>query len=292
MAKEVMVYQANPLIEGRRDFSLTEARLFYIGLREVVPRLTNKVKVWGDKAYKDFPTTVIPANELVQMFGNKKYYSTLEEICDKLIKKSVKIKRADGKGYSNYTVFAELSYNVDEGLRLEFSPKMIPFLLDLADKPFTKLPFEQVWALHSPYSIRLFEMLLQYQNTKTHERTLEIEELRFCLGVPDEAYRDRMSNFRRFIVDSCVKDINEKTNFKVEYESVKEGRKIVAFKFKLHLPAEQKKEQRAKQISEIGQMVAVLADKASVTEEKPAISDEQRARNQRNMQKLLETLGK
>ena len=69
MAKEVMVYQANPLIEGRRDFSLIEARIFYLGLRDIVPKLTNKVKVWGkDKAYSDFPTTVLPMKELVQMF--------------------------------------------------------------------------------------------------------------------------------------------------------------------------------------------------------------------------------
>ena len=162
---------------------------------------------------------------------------------------------------------------------------MIPYLLDLADKPFTKMPFEQVWALHSPYSIRLFELLLQYQNTKTHERTMKVEELRYCLGVPDEAYRDRMSNFRRFIVDSSVKDINEKTDFKVECESVKEGRKIVAFRFKLHLPAELKKEKRKKQIVDVLQLAKDTVK--PMTEEKPTISDEQRARNQERLKELM-----
>ena len=232
MAKEPVVYQANPLVEGRRDFSLIEARIFYLGLRDIVPRLTEKVKVWGkEKASRDFPTTVISSNELVKLFGNHKYYSTLKDICKDLSKKSIEVKGEEEGEYFYRPVFAELHYSKSKGLTIEFSQKMIPYLLDLADKPFTKMPFEQVWALHSPYSIRLFELLLQYQNTKTHERTMKVEELRYCLGVPDEAYRDRMSNFRRFIVDSSVKDINEKTDFKVECESVKEGRKIVAFRY-------------------------------------------------------------
>ena len=289
MAKEPVVYQANPLVEGRRDFSLIEARIFYLGLRDIVPRLTEKVKVWGkEKASRDFPTTVISSNELVKLFGNHKYYSTLKDICKDLSKKSIEVKGEEEGEYFYRPVFAELHYSKSKGLTIEFSQKMIPYLLDLADKPFTKMPFEQVWALHSPYSIRLFELLLQYQNTKTHERTMKVEELRYCLGVPDEAYRDRMSNFRRFIVDSSVKDINEKTDFKVECESVKEGRKIVAFRFKLHLPAELKKEKRKKQIADVLQLAKDTVK--PMTEEKPTISDEQRARNQERLKELMSSI--
>ena len=254
MSKETIVYQANPLITGRRDFSLIETRLFYIGLRDIVPKLTSKGTPWGNREDNDFPVTVIPAKELVTMFGNDKYYNTLQGICENMAEKTVKIKRVGKKGFSVYPVFAELTYTVDEGLKLEFNSKMKPWLLDLADKPFTKLPFEQIWALRSSYAVRLLELLLQYQNTKTHERTLTIDEIRQSLGVPDEAYRDRMNNFKRYIIENTIKDINEKTAYKVEYESVKEGRKIVAFKFKLHLPADIKREKRKKQIADIGRL--------------------------------------
>ena len=254
MSKETIVYQANPLITGRRDFSLIETRLFYIGLRDIVPKLTSKGTPWGNREDNDFPVTVIPAKELVTMFGNDKYYNTLQGICENMAEKTVKIKRVGKKGFSVYPVFAELTYTVDEGLKLEFNSKMKPWLLDLADKPFTKLPFEQIWALRSSYAVRLLELLLQYQNTKTHERTLTIDEIRQSLGVPDEAYRDRMNNFKRYIIENTIKDINEKTAYKVEYENVKEGRKIVAFKFKLHLPADIKREKRKKQIADIGRL--------------------------------------
>ena len=288
MAREPVIYQANPLIEGRRDFSLIEARIFYLGLRDIVPRLTNKVKVWGDKAYTEFPTTTIPANELVQMFGNCKYYSTLKDICKDLSRKSIEIKGEEEGEYFYRPVFAELHYSKSKGLIIEFSQKMIPYLLDLADKPFTKLPFEQVWALRSSYAMRLFELLLQYQNTRTHERIMSIEELRHCLGVPDEAYKDSIENFRRRVIESSIKDINQKTNFKVECEKVKEKRKIVAFKFKLYLPAELKKEKRAKQIKEIGKLTETLADNASMNP--PPIDEGKRARGKKAVTDLLNNL--
>ena len=36
-----ITYQANPLIEGRKQFSLQETRLFYLGLEHVNPHLPN-----------------------------------------------------------------------------------------------------------------------------------------------------------------------------------------------------------------------------------------------------------
>ena len=274
MAKEVMVYQANPLIERRWDFSLIEARLFYIGLKDLMPRLTDKVKPWEEMTVKDFPTTRLKPHEITEMFGNDKYYSTLEDICVKLAGKTVKIRRENGKGFSAYPVFLKLDYVPGEGLTLIFNPCMLPWLLDLAGKSFTKIPFEQIWALRSQYSIRLFELLLQYQNTKDHQRTICIEDLRECLGVPLGTYT-AMDNFRRRVIDSSIKDINENTKFKVEYENVKEGRKIVAFKFKLHLPADIKREKRKKQIADIGKLTkeVLTASKKGKTSEVQPVGD-------------------
>ena len=258
MAKEVVVYQANPLIEGRREFSLIEIRLFYLGLKDLLPRLTEKDVPWRGNRYKEFPTTIVKPSELIELFGSDSYYSTLEDICYKLAEKTIKIRDTDKKGFTVYPVFAELSYKPTEGLRLEFNPKMTPWLLDLAKKPFTKIPFDQVWQLGSPYSVRLLELLLQYQNTKTHERTLTVKEIRACLNVPEKAYEGRMNNFRQFIIENPVKDINAKTAYKVEYEPVKEGRRIVAFKFKLHLPLEVKKAKRKERLEAIAKMPDIL----------------------------------
>lgn len=284
MAKEPMVYQANPLIEGRREFSLIETRLFYLGLKGVVPRLTNKDTVWTARGtYDDFPTVTIPTNELIALFGNTKYYSTLEEICDKMAKKTVKVKTVGKEKFDIYTVFSRLTYDSSEGLTIRFNPDMKPWLLELADKPFTKIPFEQIWRLGSNHAVRLFELLLQYKNTKTRERVLRIEDLKQYLGIADEAYSDTVG-FRRRVIEGSIKAINQATAYKVEYEPVKDGRKIVAFKFKLHVPAEVARERIKKNLGNIGDIVASvagnlsMAGKISEPSKSQGLSEETKAR--------------
>lgn len=261
--KSVMVYQANPLIEGRRDFSLREMRLFYIGLKDLKPQLTKKNIPWENMTYRDFPVTVIPPKDLIEMFGNDTYYSAVYDVCESLAKKTVEVKNEFGR-FDWFTVFSRLSYRPEEGLILKFNPDMIPWLLELADRTFTKIPFEIVWQLESKYSVRLLELVLQYQNTKTHERTVTMEELRRCLSVPDGAYK-KMVNFKSRVLDSSIKEINEKTAYKVEYENVKDGRKVVGFKFKLHLPAELKAEKQKQKAKEALDIVAGLAQSKSMT---------------------------
>ena len=264
LSKETIVYQSNPLVESRRDFSLIETRLFYIGLRDIAPKLTSKNTPWQG-GHKDFPHTFIPAQDLVEIFGNKKYYSTLKDICRDFAKKTVEIKGVEDGDYEIYPVFAELSYKKSKGLTLEFNSKMAPWLLELADKPFTKLPFEQVWALRSSYAIRILELVLQYQNTKTHERTISLDDLKQYLGMPLDSYEGRTNTFKQRVIDKSVSDINEKTSYKIECDNVKDGRKIVGFKFKLYLPAELKKEKQKKQSRKALDMVKELADKKAIS---------------------------
>ena len=296
MSKETIVYQSNPLVEGRRDFSLIETRLFYIGLRDIAPKLTSKNTPWQG-GHKDFPHTFIPAKDLIEIFGNDKYYNTLKNICRDFAKKTVEIKGVEDGDYEIYPVFAELSYKKSKGLTLEFNSKMAPWLLELADKPFTKLPFEQVWALRSSYAIRILELVLQYQNTKTHERIIFLNDLKQYLGMPLDSYEGRTDMFRRRVVEGSVKDINEKTSYKVEYENVKDGRKIVGFKFKLYLPAELKKEKQKKQLRKALDMVKELADKKAISSDsekdlkvETGMTDEQRKLGQKKSRELLARL--
>lgn len=262
--KSVMVYQANPLIEARRDFSTMEMRLFYIGLKDLKPQLTNKNIPWENMTYRDFPVTVIPPKDLIEMFGNRKYYSALYDVCESLAKKTVEAKNEFGR-FDWFTVFSRLSYRPEEGLILKFNPDMIPWLLELADRTFTKIPFEIVWQLESKYAVRLLELLLQYQNTKTHERTMTVEDLRFCLNVADNDYKNRMDNFTKFVLDKPIKEINEKTAYKVEYEKIKDGRKTIGFKFKLYLPKQKTAQKQKAKAKEARDIIAGLAEGKAMT---------------------------
>ena len=295
-SKETIVYQSNPLVESRRDFSLIETRLFYIVLRDIAPKLTSKNTPWQG-GHKDFPHTFISAKDLIEIFGNDKYYNTLKNICRDFAKKTVEIKGVEDGDYEIYPVFAELSYKKSKGLTLEFNSKMAPWLLELADKPFTKLPFEQVWALRSSYAIRILELVLQYQNTKTHERIISLDDLKQYLGMPLDSYEGRTNTFKQRVIDKSVSDINEKTSYKIECDNIKDGRKIVGFKFKLYLPAELKKEKQKKQSRKALDMIKELADKKAISSDsekdlkvETGMTDEQRKLGQKKSRELLARL--
>ena len=83
--------------------------------------------------------------------------------------------------------------------------------------------------------------------------------------MPDGTYNNRVDIFRQRVIDSSIKEINEKTAYKVEYEKIKDGRKIVGFKFKLYLPAELKREKQKKKVQEVKDIIAGLANGKAMT---------------------------
>ena len=93
---------------------------------------------------------------------------------------------------------------------------------------FTSYRLEQTSQLKSAYSIRLFELLIQ--NIKIGKVSFDLEVFRLQLGINPDEY-SLMSNFKKFVLDSSVNEINDKTDLKISYEQHKKGRKIVGFTF-------------------------------------------------------------
>ena len=228
------IYQSNPLIQARKDFDIIGMRIFLFGLCGINPHLSGK-----DKYYDfDFKEMLIPTSKLVELFGGNTWYlHDLERICERIFQTTIKIRPADG-GFELYHLFRKLKYVPSKGLYLQFDELMRPYILDLfQSKGYTKLNVKYLFCLSSPYAVRLLELLLQYQNVKIFKaakeikRTLTVEVLRFVLNVPEDAYVDRMDNFRARVLDVSIREINERTPYVVRYTTVKEGRRVVAFEF-------------------------------------------------------------
>ena len=228
------IYQSNPLIQARKDFDVIGMRVFFLGLRGLNPHFSER-----DKYYDaEFNRLFIPTSKVTELFGgNTKYLKELKKACTKLFDAIVELNYADG-GFKLMHMFDELEYKPKEGLYLQFSRKMRPYILDLFQtRGYTRINVEYLFKLSSPYAVRLLELLLQYQNIKQFKelmeikRKLTIEELRFALNVPEDTYSDRMDNFKKFVLDDPIKEINTRTPYIVRYETVKTGRKVVAFEF-------------------------------------------------------------
>ena len=230
------VYQSNPLINSRKFFDLLGMRIFLLGLRGLNPHFSE-----NDKHYdKEFPLMFIPTSKLTELFGNTKYLAELKSACKKLFDTIIEFNEDNG-AFILYHLFEKLYYEPNEGLYLEFSRYMRPYILDLfKTQGYTRINVDYLFKLSSPYAIRLLELLLQYQNIKQFKEMMEIkrkltvEEIRFALNVPEGTYSDRMNNFRKFVLDAPIKEINSRTPYIVRYETVKEGRVVVAFEFTMY----------------------------------------------------------
>ena len=103
--------------------------------------------------------------------------------------------------------------------------------IDGIEQYFTQYLLKQTSQLKSAYSVRLYELLVQW---KTARKTpfFDLNIFRDQLGLGVNEYKT-MGNFKLRVLDNAVREINEKTDITVSYEQVKKGRTITGFKFKV-----------------------------------------------------------
>ena len=110
--------------------------------------------------------------------------------------------------------------------------------IDGYEQFFTQYLLEQTAHMNSAYSVRLYELLVQWKKAKKTP-VLDIEVFREQLGVEPTEY-NRIYDLKKNVVDLAVKEVNQKTDLRVSYTQKKKGRKIVGFAFIVHEKAKAK----------------------------------------------------
>jgi plasmid replication initiation protein len=105
---------------------------------------------------------------------------------------------------------------------------------------FALLDMNVIKGLSSKYSIALYELVEDYKKVSIPH--MEIDTFRKLMGVEDK-YKGDFSLLRKSVIIPAVSEINEKTEFTLEWEEVRRGRKIVELKF-THRRKPQKKEKK------------------------------------------------
>lgn len=128
----------------------------------------------------------------------------------------------------------QVTYLDDEGaIELVFTLAVVKGIsrIDGAEEFFTSYLLEQTASMDSIYSVRLYELLIQWKQAK-NTPVFELEKFRDQLGIEAHEYK-RMGNFKLRVLDLAVEEINEKSDVKISYVQVKKGRTITGFKFKV-----------------------------------------------------------
>jgi len=130
---------------------------------------------------------------------------------------------------------SQVRYLDDEGaIEVVFTPAVVQGItrIDGAEEFFTKYLLEQTATMTSNYSVRLYELLVQWKQAKKTPM-FELQEFRGQLGVEYDEYK-AMSNFKIRVLDLAVDEINEKSDLNINYSQKKKGRKIIGFTFTVH----------------------------------------------------------
>ena len=224
-----LVVKDNALINASYYLSLVEQRLLLLGIVEA-----------RDNQSQNNEFT-IHVNSYINAFGvdDSTAYLSIKDACKHLKKREftfIRVVNGVAEKVESYWVQSVAYAENSSYVKIRFTDDVMPLITKL-EKHFTSYQLEKVKDLTSIYSIRLYELLISWKQTKKVE--LSLADLRLKLGVDDDEYKT-MCNFKARVLDLAVSQINEHTDITVKYEQVKTGRTIVGFKFSFKQKAKDK----------------------------------------------------
>jgi plasmid replication initiation protein len=216
---------ANDIIKGKQEMTLQQARLLRLLITQVVKE-DNDFKTYFCKI-KDFATFLgISKNNL---------YRDVREICRQLLKLTVDIGSGNPKEPWKTFQWVQLAqYDGNGTIKLMLSEQIKPYVLEL-DKWFTQYQLVNILSLQSFYAIRLYELIKCQDGINREEKeylefTIDYLRQYFCC----ENKFKRISDFKRYVIELSIREINLKTDILLITEYIKTGRTITSVRFYIH----------------------------------------------------------
>ena len=151
-------------------------------------------------------------------------YGLLKKTCLSLMRKPLTIE--DGKDFLIFNWFSSIKYVGKDGLiYFKISDELKPYLLALKDN-FKSYDLKYIMPLRSDYSIRVYELLKQYE--KIGYRVFQLDEFINVLDIP-KSYK--YADIKRRILIPAELEINEHTDIYIKFEEIKPSRAVTGIRF-------------------------------------------------------------
>lgn len=176
---------------------------------------------------KEFDTYEIKVSELEEKLQAEQNETRLKQFAKQLMSKPLEV--PTDTGWIVFNWFSKIQYIRGQAkfiVRIDGDLK--PYLLDLK-KRFVKYNLQYILPLTSNYSIRIYQLLKEYE--KATKRTFTVDELMNTLQVP--ASLKRYDNFKRKILKVAEKELLEHCDIFFEYEEIKEGKRVNEILFRI-----------------------------------------------------------
>lgn len=239
-----MVYKSNALVEAAYRLSVQEQRILLACISQVR----------RDEAVTDEVLYSVRAADLAKLSGTavEAAYSELKAAALRLKRREVRLtQEPNGKGKKPKIMITgwvqTIFYIEGEGrVELRFTKDMLPYLTELT-RQFTKYALADVAKMDSAYGIRLYELLMQWDSQG--QREIEIEQLREWLQL--EGRYPSIKDFKKWVLDPAVAQINEHSPLSVAWAQRKTGRRVshLLFTFGPKQPAKAIRKPSAKPVA-------------------------------------------
>lgn len=219
--KNKLVVQANQLIEASYKLKPSQQKFL-----RVMASMINK----NDEDFKMYEFKINELLELFELKDQSKYKEIPKQTRELMgniltFKTDKKIIQVPFLNYCEYEIGTGT-------LRVQFHPFLKPFYLYLnKENPFTKYELINILPLRSVYSIRLYELLKQYE--KLGNRTIEVDKLKELFQINPNQYT-RYNDFKRKVIMQAQKELPLKTDISFDFEEIKTGRKVTSIRFYIH----------------------------------------------------------
>jgi hypothetical protein len=218
MSQAVEIRQHNAITSARYEYSELQMDLFFYLLS-----ILRKDK--PDGVYE------IVIKELAAITTKEYKYGYLKTATEGMGSRMFEVSSL--KSYKQLWMFQRIEYMIGEGrIEVEFANPIKPYLFDLKDN-FTSFELYAALRLGSKYAKRLYMICSQWKD-KGETPVYTIDELKKMLALLDDKGNEqfeRISDFKRFVLDEAKKQINKHTDLEIDYKLVKKGRSFQRVSF-------------------------------------------------------------
>lgn len=212
--------QSNRLLEAAYKMSVPAKRVMLMLLGEIHPGqqdVSQKVKIY--------------ASDYASKTGidHSQAYKDIKKGCEELMSTIITTRHEKKRSTEKCVVVSWMEYHDDEGwLEATFTPWIAPYIHSLHRIGYTTIAVDEAIKFKRFYSIRLYELLMQFESTG--KRHIKLETLREIFQLEKNKY-PTFGPFRTWILEPSVKEVNEKTKWEVSWEARKTGKKVTSISF-------------------------------------------------------------
>ena len=211
----------NTLVQAKYDLTFLQNKVFLLMLYEFQKTKSKGLKILIKRS--EFKKLSSRRNDTTQ--------SGLEKVFSDLRKKPIYFyeSKNGSERWGEYGFISGYEYVKDEdSFLIKADERVYGLVQNYLDNGYTPNNLSILLNLSNYYAQRFYDLIRLWSGTKSVIE-YRIDKLKEYLGLEGK-YKD-YSTFKRRVIKPAIKELVEKKVFKIDFEEVKEGRKIVALRF-------------------------------------------------------------